>query len=299
MDFTEYLFSLFGATVIKNESMKKHTTTATGGNCDFFVTVYCLKALRDVIDGCLEYGVDYKIIGNGTNLVFSDKGYNGVIISLKGLTAMRCENNLVYAMGGVSLCDLVLFSAEFGLYGAEPLVGIPATVGGATVMNAGAFGKTTADFINRVVTLKDGKTCYYEKEECQFGYRTSRFLGANEPIVSVTFEFEKGNYSKEDRQKIIDKCRNTRRGSQPLGKSCGSVFKNPPNDYAGRLIESVGLRGFSLGEVSVSSKHANFINVSKNATSTQVYNLVKYVQDKVYSEFGILLEQEVEFVGDF
>ena len=298
MGFLQRLLSLFWVTVSQNEPMSKRTSYGVGGPAKYYVTVYSVKALRDVIELCLEYKVNYKIIGNGTNLLFSDKGFDGVVISTKGLNTLRHDKGKIYAMSGVTLCDLVLFSAEYNLYGGEALMGIPATVGGAIVMNAGAFGSSLGDFIKSVTTVKNGKLCVYDKEECEFGYRKSIFLGLGEPIISAEFDFinvPNGEISKE----LIDKCKNSRKQNQPSGKSCGCVFKNPTGDYAGRIIDQAGLKGFELGRASVSQKHANFIVTKPGATSSEVYLLIKYIKEKIKSEFNISLQEEVEFVGEF
>lgn len=299
MGFQDRLFSIFGVTVSYGECLKKHSTFNVGGTSDYFVTVYSVKSLIEVVKACKEYDVPYKIIGNGTNLLFSDKGFRGAIVSLKGLTSLRFSDGIVLAMAGVNLCDLVLFSAEYQLFGGEQLAGIPATVGGAVVMNAGAFGKTISDFIQHVTTIKDGKIITYQKEQCDFSYRHSRFLGANEPIVWVTFQFDKGKKDDAYVQEVITKCKQIRKENQPTGRSCGSVFKNPDGDYAGRLIESAGLKGFSIGGATVSQKHANFIIADKDATASDVYSLIKYVKEKVKQRYGIILCEEVEFVGEF
>lgn len=298
MGLKEELFSLTGITIKEKESMALHTGYGVGGRCDYFVTVYSVKSLRDVIEICSDNQTPYKFIGNGTNMLFSDNGYKGVVISLKGLNSMRYKEGKIVAMCGVSLCELVLFSAEFGLYGGEPLMGIPATVGASVVMNAGAFGKTVSDYVDQVVTLKEGKLCYYYKQDCEFGYRKSIFLGSNQPIISVVFNFEK-EQSHALNKKLIERCRETRKTHQPSGKSCGSVFKNPNGMFAGQLIESLGLKGYQIGQARISQKHANFIIAELGATASDIRNLVTYVKQKVKNELGVTLEEEVEFVGEF
>jgi UDP-N-acetylmuramate dehydrogenase len=194
MGLEQGLNGIYAITIQKNQSMAKLTGYGIGGRAKYFVTVYSAKALLEVIEQCEQNNCKYKLIGNGTNLLFSDKGYDGVVISLKGLNSITQENGIVSATAGVRLCDLVLFSAEFGLYGGETLVGIPATVGGATVMNAGAYGSCISDYIKTVTTINNGKLCKYDKNQCDFCYRHSRFLGKKEPIISVDFCF---NQNKE------------------------------------------------------------------------------------------------------
>lgn len=298
MDFLQRLLSLFCVTVAQNEPMSRRTGYGVGGNAKYYVTAYSVKAVRDVIELCLECNVDYKIIGNGTNLLFSDKGYDGVVISTKGLNTLSHNDGKINAMCGVSLCDLILFSAEYNLFGGEPLIGIPATIGGAIVMNAGAFGYNISDFIDNVTCISQGKLKVYDKEECGFGYRKSIFLGDNTPIISAQFSFI-SNPNVGLSKDIIDKCKNSRKQNQPSGRSCGCVFKNPTGDYAGRIIEVAGLKGYQIGGASISYKHANFIVASKDAKAKDVYLLIQHVKEKIKKEFDLTLCEEVEFVGEF
>ncbi len=299
MGFKEELYSLTNLTVNENEPMSKHTGYSLGGNADYFVTPYTVKCLSQILSLCTEHGVKYKFIGNGTNLLFSDKGFRGVVITLKGFNSLYYNNGRVYAYCGVNLCELTLFSAEYGLYGAEPLVGIPATVGGATVMNAGAFDRCISDFIDGVLTIKDGKYQWYSRGECKFGYRKSRFLNSKDPIISVVFSFKKSLGNISDYKQIIERCNNARKTNQPKGKSCGCVFKNPKGDYAGRLIDSLGLKGLTYGGASVSEKHANFILAQKGCTASDIYNLTQIIKEKVKNRLGINLTEEIEFLGEF
>ncbi len=298
MDFLQRLLSLFCVTVSQNEPMSKRTSYGVGGSAKYYVTVYSVKALRDVVELCLDFNVNYKIIGNGTNLLFSDKGYDGVIISTKGLNTLRHKDEKITAMCGVSLCDLILFSAEYNLFGGETLIGIPATVGGAVVMNAGAFGCNIGDFIDSVTCIQEGRLKVYDKSECEFGYRKSVFLGDNIPIVSATFNFNY-NPSAEISKELMDKCKRSRKQNQPSGKSCGCVFKNPIGDFAGRIIEASGLKGYQIGGASISYKHANFVVTNKDATAKDVYLLIQHVKEKIKKEFNLTLYEEVEFVGEF
>ena len=299
MGFHNRLYSLFGITINQNQLMSYKTGYPVGGPADYFVTVYSIDALISLVQLCKEYEKPYKILGNGTNVVFSDKGYRGVVISTKGLNSIAYKDGLVWAMSGVSLCDLVLFSAEYQLYGAEQLVGIPASVGGAIVMNAGAFGKSIGDFVYEVVTLVDGKLKRYKNKDCEFGYRESTFVSSLEPIISATFKFERNQTDTYDVDAVIARCRQRRKSDQPLGRSCGCIFKNPPNDFAGRIIDSASLKGLTVGGASVSTKHANFIIANNGAKAQDIYQLVQQVKRKVKNEFGISLTEEVEFVGEF
>jgi UDP-N-acetylmuramate dehydrogenase len=200
-------------------------------------------------------------------------------------------------MSGASLEKLIRFNAEHKLTGLEALSGIPASVGGAVVMNAGAFGKTISDHIVEVETLVDGRIKKYLKDECKFIYRGSKFSSKKEVIISATFSFERGERENiEQREKAYME---SRRNKQPVGKSCGSVFKNPENISAGELIERANLKGLTIGGARVSDKHANFILTNSSATATDVHNLILHIKEKIQKDFGVFLNEEVEYLGEF
>ena len=164
-------------------------------------------------------------------------------------------------------------------------------------MNAGAFGVCMADFVKSVTTLKNGTFFRYDNKSCEFGYRTSRFLLGKEPIISVNFKFYTDPKYKE--YDLLTDCSRQRKLHQPEGRSCGCVFKNPTGDYAGRLIDAAGLKGLSVGGARVSHKHGNFILADKNATASDVFNLVNQIKSQVYNKFGVMLKEEIEFLGEF
>ena len=297
MGFKENLFLLTTAKILTGEPMKKHTSFGVGGKADYYVEVDSIYTLNEILSLCKKYRVRYKIIGNGTNLLFSEKGYKGLIINTKKLNSIYFENTLVRAMSGANLNELIKNSAQKNLSGLEWLYGIPASIGGAIVMNAGAFGHNIAERVIAVESLVDGKIKKYSKEECKFGYRTSRFLGKKEVIISATFDLTQGNS-----ERIIESItayKELRNSVQPSGRSCGSVFKNPLGDRAGRLIESAGLKGSQIGGATISQKHANFIIAKGKTTANDIYELIDYVKRKVKSQFGVQLEEEVECVGEF
>ena len=297
MGFKEELSVFPHAKIKYNEPMKKHTSFGVGGKADYYVEVDSIYTLNEILSLCKKYRVRYKIIGNGTNLLFSEKGYKGLIINTKKLNSIYFENTLVRAMSGANLNELIKNSAQKNLSGLEWLYGIPASIGGAIVMNAGAFGHNIAERVIAVESLVDGKIKKYSKEECKFGYRTSRFLGKKEVIISATFDLTQGN--SERIVESITAYKELRNSVQPSGRSCGSVFKNPLGDRAGRLIESAGLKGSQIGGATISQKHANFIIAKGKTTANDIYELIDYVKRKVKSQFGVQLEEEVECVGEF
>ncbi len=297
MDLIYSLPNYTHAKVSFDEPMKKHTSYGVGGSAKCFVQIDSLYTLREVVSFAKENKITYKVLGNGTNVLVSDNGYDGIIISLLKLSDVFFVRDEIHAMAGVTLANIIKFAKDHRLSGLEALSGIPATLGGAIVMNAGAFGHNISDCITTVETLHNGKLKKYSKEECGFCYRSSRFLGKNEVIVSANFKLKE-----QDRELINSSIKSflELRGSiQPAGKSCGSVFKNPRPETAGRLIDKAGLKAYSIGGASVSTRHGNFITTTSKATAKDVYQLIQYVKKKVKDEFEIELKEEVEFVGDF
>lgn len=280
-----------------NEPMKKHTSLCVGGVADYYAEADSLCALNQLIQRAKEHKIKYKVLGFGTNVLVSDKGYRGLIISTRKLCDVFFKRNYVKAMSGAPITKLLRFNAENNLTGLEPLVGLPATVGGAIAMNASAFGCSISDNVVEVETLKDGKIKKYFKSDCKFSYRKSRFLTGKEVIVSATFDFHAAG-----REAIVAREKaylDLRRAKQPAGRSCGSVFKNPERQSAGELIDRAGLKGYSIGGAKVSERHANFIVTQSSATALDVYNLILHVKRKINDVFGIFLQEEVEYLGEF
>ncbi len=295
--FKNALIETTNAKILFDEPMKKHTGYGVGGCARYYAQIDSLFSLNNLITLANQYKVKYKVIGSGTNILVSDLGYNGIIIDTKRLNDVFFKREHVKAMAGAKLEKLIQFTLDNKLTGLEAFAGIPATVGGAIVMNAGAFGHNIGEHIETVETLYDGKIKFYNKSDCKFGYRTSRFLGGKETIISATFSL-----SLSDREKINDSIKSykdLRRAIQPTGKSCGSVFKNPKPFSAGVLIENAGLKGYKVGGAIVSEKHANFIITSSKAKAKDVYELITIVKQKVKDAFGVELVQEVECVGEF
>ena len=297
MGFKQLLADYTQAKIIFDEPMKKHTAYGVGGLAKYYVEVDSLYSLNEIINLCSKNRVPYKLIGNGTNLLVSDNGYKGMIVSVKKIADVFFKVNEVRAMSGASLDKLIKFTVEHRLSGLEALSGIPATVGGAVVMNAGAFGHNISDKITAVETLCEGKIKKYSVDECKFKYRSSRFKGKKEVIVSATFKL------KESEREIISAnvkaYKELRKSIHPTGRSCGSVFKNPLPETAGRLIDMAGLKGCAIGGATVSERHGNFIVTEGKAKACDVYNLINHVKEKVKKEFDVDLVEEVEYIGEF
>lgn len=297
MGFKEVIAESTHAKITFDEPMKKHTAYGVGGPAKYFAQIDSLYSLNKTVSLCKEYRVRYKVIGNGTNILVSDKGFNGMIITIKNLSDVFFKVNEVCAMCGASLEKLIRFATLNGLSGLEALAGIPATVGGAVVMNAGAFGHNISDKITTVETLCDGKIKKYSVDECKFKYRSSRFKGKREVVVSATFKLD--HSAREIVSASVQTHLELRKNIHPTGKSCGSVFINPNKVAAGRLIDMAGLKGFSVGGAKVSQKHGNFIITDSKATACDVFVLISTIKEKIKQKFNVDLQEEVEYVGEF
>ncbi|MDR2694206.1 MAG: UDP-N-acetylmuramate dehydrogenase [Chitinispirillales bacterium] len=248
-----------------------------------------------------EKGMPLFVLGNGSNVLISDAGFGGLVVNLsKYFSALSWDKATAFVLSGFPLDDLAADAAERGCAGIECLSGIPGTVGGAVVMNAGAFDTDISKTLRSARVLK-ASTHTLETvpaKDLNFGYRTSALKGGGDAVLSVTFDFTYGDAArlKSLRDDVVAR----RRAKQPVDSpSCGSVFKRPPNGFAGTLVESCGLKGFRLGMAEVSEKHANFIINTGSAKAEDVRALIRRVQQAVFEKHGILLEPEVIFLGEF
>ncbi len=298
MDFKESLKTFTKAVVYENFDLGQLTSYKTGGLVDYYIEVNCVKDIRDAIEFANTFGVKYKIIGNCTNILLSDEGYRGAVISLKRLNSITFSEKTVEVLAGANLSSLSRLCALNGYLDNVYLCGIPASIGGAIVMNAGAFGKNISDGIISVSALHNGKLVKFYKADCDFSYRSSGFLGGEQVILSVQFELNNFIGSESAVLALGDILRR-RKILQPIGRSCGSVFKNQPNYYAGELVERAGLKGARVGNAIVSERHANFILANQGATSRDIKGLIDLIKNKVKEKFGVTLNEEVEFLGEF
>ena len=298
MDKTDIIFNLaeiLGCEARKYEPLSKHTTFKIGGVADTYVKVTSLSKLSTILKECRESDIDYMIIGNGSNILASDDGYRGVVIRLDGdfRKIALVDDDTVYCGAGATLAALCKFALNNGLSGLEFAWGIPGSVGGAVFMNAGAYGGEMKDVVYSVNHLtKNGEPGRTEKDDLQFGYRTSVYRQNNAIITGATLKLRKDN--PEDIRARMDDYLGRRSSKQPLEyPSAGSVFKRPVGAYAGALIEQCGLKGHSHGGAQVSEKHAGFIINKANANANDVKSLIREVQTKVYDETGYNLECEL------
>ena len=283
----------------ENVNIVKLTTYKAGGVASILAYPSDVEELIDLIKLLRLNNVKYKVIGNGSNLLFSDKEYEGVLISLKNFD--RCQfipNNRIKVGAGFPLIKLSLRCAKRGLTGLEFASGIPGTVGGAVFMNAGAYKSDMGYIVSSCKVLTDKlEVITLTNAELDFHYRTS-FLQKNPEYICLeaTIHLRKGK--REAIENLIEERKSRRVASQPLEfPSCGSVFRNPPNDFAGRLIEEAGLKGKRIGGAVVSEKHANFIVNDGGATGEDIHSLILLVHDEVKKKFGVDLKIEQEFVN--
>jgi UDP-N-acetylmuramate dehydrogenase len=277
------------------------TTYRFGGPARFLVEAHSEVELEAAAALANEEGLEVFVLGRGSNVVVSDRGFDGVVIRLAGafLDHRMDDAGVAHAGGAVPLPVLARFAARAGRTGLEFFVGIPGSVGGAVRMNAGCHGSDTAGWLldARFVSLGDGVAREETAQGLALSYRHSD-LGDSDIVVSARFRTEPG--SPGDAEARIREITRWRKETQPGGTlNAGSVFKNPPGDAAGRVIERAGLKGFRIGGVEVSRRHANFFVADPGATAADVYALVSEVRRQVLAEVGIDLEPELRFVGDF
>ena len=290
----------FVGRMAENEPLARHTSFRIGGPADLFLEPADKRSLVLALREIWSRGIPVFILGGGTNVLVSDAGFRGAVVSIRRALRSMCFNGLCAAAdSGVKLPRFVLECAKRGLSGLEALCGVPGTVGGAVAMNAGAGGCQIADCLVSVEVLsKQGEVCTLSTEELRLGYRTSVLLGGGFVVLRANFRFRQGEPDEIMRRvrEAIDK----RRASQPVNQwNAGCVFKNPPGDYAGRLIELCGAKGIREGGAQVSAKHANFIVNLGGATANDVRRLMTRVQDMVRANFGIELEPELILVGEW
>lgn len=281
----------------EGELLKNHCTFRVGGKANLFYELKNIEELPALITLMEESEIPYKIIGRGTNVLFTDKGFRGIII--KNLTSgLRVEGDFITADSGVLLSQIVRASVENHLTGLEPLYGLPGSIGGAVHGNAGIPNTEIGSFVREVTLFNVGDGVRaVAAEEISFRYRASSIQESRDLIMQVKLELKKGNSEhSKDLMKRVDEIR---RGKQPMGFTAGSFFKNPSREQpAGFLIDQVGLKGYAINDAKISEKHANFFMNAGHAKFSELLALAKLAQQKVKEKFGIELEIEVKIIGD-
>ena len=278
-----------------NESMSKYTSMRVGGPADYYVEPADKQDLVEIVKYFQKNNYPYLMLGRGSNVIISDDGIRCAAINLESsLSDVRMEGDLVVAEAGAHWSKFVDFCIQQGLAGVEMLAGIPGSVGGAVVMNAGAHGGETADHVVEIEVFRDGRIQKVKKQEADFSYRHSGF--AKDVVLSAAFQLPQG-----DKEELIRRRREyilKRNTTQPLTlPNSGSMFKNPPGTYAAKLIEQAGLKGKRVGNAQISEKHANFIVNLGEAKAADVVTLVDLVRRTVHQNTGVPLELEVKLVG--
>ena len=301
MKYDQYyqdLLDLDVGVVLKDEPLYKHTTFRVGGPAKLFVKVKNLESLILVIKYCRKHCIKLFVIGRGSNLLFSDKSFQGIIISLEQFNQYKINGNHVIAQCGVAMIRLAYDCAKVGLSGFEFMGGIPGNIGGGVFMNAGAYNSNIAEVLESVTVLNENlELMTLSKEEMAFGYRHS-IIQEHKKWIVIEASFVLTTKTVAEVKDLLDRRKERRMASQPWNQpSAGSVFRNPEGMAAWKLIDDAGLRGYEIGGAQVSPKHSNFIVNNGYASAKDIYDLIFYVQKQVNEKFSVLLKPEVRFIN--
>lgn len=285
--------------ILFDEPFKKYSTMNVGGDCDGFLNV-CENELIDVVSFCRERNILYTVIGNASNTICTDKGFRGLVICI-GKNMNKIEylgSGEFYAEAGAKMSAVSEAFAKNAISGFEPLGGIPGHLGGAIVMNAGAYGGEIKNVLTKVIFIENGEKKTLEVESLNLGYRKSYFI--DNPGCLIIGAYLKGeNGNEEEIRSAMREYHQKRATSQPLEfPSCGSFFKRPEGYFAGKLIQDSNLKGYSIGGAQISEKHAGFLINKGGATFEDINNLSEYVKKTVFDNFSVKMETEVRFIGE-
>ncbi len=285
-----------GCMVCRDEPMSRHTTFKIGGPADLFIKVFTLSAIQQLYQAAYERSIPLLVVGNGSNMLVSDSGIRGAVVTLAGeFSEIRLTEDTVIECGaGATLASLCNFAKEHSLTGLEFAWGIPGAAGGAAFMNAGAYGGEMENVLTGCTHVSQkGELGGFKGDELKLGYRHSVYSETGETILSLTLQLEKGR--KDQIGRAMDELFQRRKSKQPLElPSAGSVFKRPQGHFAGTLIEECGLKGARVGGAMVSEKHAGFIVNAGGATCKDVLELIEYIKKTVFERTGVTLECEVK-----
>ena len=294
------LFSKLNCVVKYDEPLKNHTTFQIGGKCIALIEPKKVEDIIEAIKICRENNLKFFVIGNGSNLLVQDDGYNGVIIKIKSeFSNIQVEGECLIAHSGAKLSEVYTVAYENSLTGFEFASGIPGTIGGAIFMNAGAYGGEMKDIVEsvEVLDLDNYEVKELKNEELDFSYRKSIIQRKNYIVLTIKLKLKKGN--KEEIKAVYEDLREKRNSKQPLNfGSAGSTFKRPEGHFASKLIEDAGLKGYHINDAWVSEKHSGFVVNKGNASYKEVMELIEYVQKVVFEKFEVKLETEVRILKD-
>lgn len=301
IDIKDKLLSILKPeSIVENASMADYSSFRAGGKASFLVMPESESRFADTLNLLSSEDVEYFVLGNGSNILISDKGYDGVIVKTsKAFSDIKVDGEYICAGAGALLSAVSKKALENSLTGMEFASGIPGSVGGGAFMNAGAYGMEMKDIVTEVKLLsRDGKQIFFKDvSEMDYGYRHSALYDTGDVVLGVKLKLEKGDSLKI--KLLMDELMNRRNSKQPVNYySAGSFFKRPKGHFAGKLIQDAGLKGTRVGDAEVSMLHGGFIINKGNATATDIIRLMHIVQAKVMDEFGIMLEPEVRIIGE-
>ena len=286
--------------LLRDEPMSRHTTFRVGGPADLMLCANSGAEIACALKLAREEGVPAYVVGNGSNLLVRDGGIRGLVLRISGgLNAIRREGDCLLVQAGASLAAVAAFARDEGLSGMAELGGIPGTVGGGVLMNAGAYGAELAQLVTQAegVSLSDGRRVIYPADRLDFAYRHSALMDAGVVITQATLALTPGD--PEAIRARMEECAKARREKQPLTlPSAGSTFKRPEGHFAAKLIDDCGLRGLTVGGAQVSEKHAGFIVNIGGATARDMLELMRQVEQRVFEQTGVQLEPEVRILGE-
>ncbi len=278
--------------VLENADLKKYNTYGIGGKARYLVMPKSVDKLKELLQYLKDINMPWYVLGSGSNVILPDDDFSGVIIKLDQLNNYKAKNDIITVESGILLGNLVTKMLEDGYINYSPLLGIPGTLGGAIIGNAGAYGKTIFDDLISVTVIDEYGNCKtLKKDNINYQYRYTEFKNTKNIILKAEIKGIKGNIIKAKEQ--IKENMQKRLATQPLEfKNAGSVFQNPINQSAGHIIENIGLKGFTIGGAKVSEKHANFIINYNNAKSCDIINLIKLIKEKVKGKYNLELKLE-------
>jgi|TARA_B110000263_G_scaffold241663_1_gene246164 UDP-N-acetylmuramate dehydrogenase len=293
----ETLQTITKGTFLKEEAMMKHTSYGIGGPAQAYIIPKDENDLSQILKFANQYKISTYFVGSGSNLLVSDKGINGIVITLgKAINDFRINGAEIYAESGVMLGKVVKECIKNNLSGLESLIGVPGTLGGALVMNAGAFGGEISNYLKKVTVMTmEGNKKNYKPGEIEFSYRHSTF-SSEEIVISANFELIQSDAKTVAEKKSL--ASGGRKATQPLKfRSAGSVFKNPDEGAAGYFIDQAGLKGTKAGDAEISNHHANFFVNHGEAKASDIVKLIRLARKTVKKKFGVMLELEVKTLG--
>lgn len=298
---TKKLKKINSLKVEKNIKLANYSSFKVGGPADLFLTPQNAESLKEIMPYLYQAQLPYFILGKGSNLIISDKGYRGIIVYTGELNNYQLKGKLITAETGIELAELAEIALENSLSGFEFAAGIPGSLGGALYMNAGAYGGEIKDVIKKArLVNKKGELKVLNKKDLKLSYRSSLLQQKEEKLIALDLTIELKTAKKEMIKEKMEDLHQKRWSKQPMDlPSAGSIFKRPPGHYTGPLIEKAGLKGYQIGGAQVSEKHAGFIVNKGGATAEDIVNLINKIKKEVYKISGVQLKVEPRFLGEF